>query len=316
MYMEGKTTGFIARTLTDEGIPTPANKEVWQSGTIQSILTSEKYRGSARLQKKFTVNFLTKETKKNVGELPQYWIDESHETIIAPEECDAVQDEVLRRKSIGRAYNGNSVISAKLVCGDCGEWFGSKTWHSNTRNKAVIWQCNAKFDRSKPKCETPHLTEAAVKERFLKVFNGMIANKKALITAIHKAKKKLIDTTEIDKAMEEEHREMEVAAELIRKCIIENSATAQDQTAYSQRYNDFVERYEHFKGRYDELATLREEMIHKGKCIDRFLADFAGRNEFLAEFDNCPWLTAIDRVTVRRDGVLVFRFQCGNEIEG
>ena len=54
-FMEGKTPTGIARTLTEQGIPTPAGKEQWCSSTVKSILTNEKYRGSALLQKRFTV---------------------------------------------------------------------------------------------------------------------------------------------------------------------------------------------------------------------------------------------------------------------
>lgn len=316
MFMSGKTPGCIARTLTSESVPTPAGKTKWQSTTVMSILTNEKYRGSARLQKKFTVNFLTKEMKKNEGELPQYWIAESHEAIIAPEEWDAVQDEVIRRKEIGRAYSGNSVLSAKLVCGDCGAWFGPKTWHSTDKHKCVIWQCNAKFDKSKPKCETPHLTEEAVKQRFLKVYNDLIARKETVRSAILASAKTLTDTTEIDKEMEEKLREIEVVTELIRKCVSDNCVTAQDQTAYTERYNSYVARYEEEKARYDELSELRSERINKEKSIDRFLADLDGADGFLTEFDNCLWLTAIEHVLVRNDGTLVFRFQSGTEIEG
>ena len=88
MYMCGQTSGMIARTLTGEGIPTPARKERWQASTIESILTNEKYRGSALLQKKFTVDFLTKKQKVNEGEVQQYYIEHSHEAIIDPVEWD------------------------------------------------------------------------------------------------------------------------------------------------------------------------------------------------------------------------------------
>ena len=121
-FMHGKTTYGIAKMLTAEHIPTPAGKEKWRSKTIESILTNEKYRGSARLQKKFTVDFLTKKMKPNEGEVPQYYIEESHEAIIDPAEWDAVQDEMERRKAIGKAYSGKSVLSAKIICGDCGAW--------------------------------------------------------------------------------------------------------------------------------------------------------------------------------------------------
>ena len=49
MFISGKTTGAIARILTDEGISTPAGKTKWQSTTIRSILTNEKYKGAALL---------------------------------------------------------------------------------------------------------------------------------------------------------------------------------------------------------------------------------------------------------------------------
>jgi DNA invertase Pin-like site-specific DNA recombinase len=173
-FMHGKTAVAIAKQLTAKGIKTPAGKDKWAASTIESILTNEKYRGSARLQKHFTVDFLTKKTKVNEGEVPQYYIEHSHEAIIDPQEWDAVQDEFKRRKEIGKAYSGKSVLSCKLVCGDCGAYYGSKTWHSNDKYRTVIWQCNSKFDKEKERCRTLHITEQEIKSRFLKVYNGMI----------------------------------------------------------------------------------------------------------------------------------------------
>ncbi len=42
-------------------------------------------------QKCFTVDFLTKKRKVNEGEVPQYYVEHSHEPIIMPEEFDKVQ---------------------------------------------------------------------------------------------------------------------------------------------------------------------------------------------------------------------------------
>ena len=131
LFMGGKTVNAIAKILTEAGVPTPRKKARWQDKTVESILTNEKYSGDAVLQKSFTVDFLSKKMKKNEGEVPQYYIEHSHEAIIDPLEWDAVQEEIRRRKEIGRAYSGTSVFSAKLVCGDCGGWYGHKTWHSN-----------------------------------------------------------------------------------------------------------------------------------------------------------------------------------------
>ena len=43
MFLKGMTPHGIAKTLTDEGVPTPAGKHQWGQTTIKSILSNEKY---------------------------------------------------------------------------------------------------------------------------------------------------------------------------------------------------------------------------------------------------------------------------------
>ena len=95
-------------------------------------LRNEKYKGDARLQKKFTVDFLQKKMKVNEGEVPQYYVENSHEAIIDPLLFDRVQEELARRKALGRSYSGKSIFSCRLICGDCGHYLGSKVWNSTT----------------------------------------------------------------------------------------------------------------------------------------------------------------------------------------
>lgn len=84
LFLSGKSTNAIATILTDDGIPTPGKKTVWQRTAVESILRNEKYKGSALLQKSFTVDFLTKKTKINGGEVPQYYVENNHPAIIEP----------------------------------------------------------------------------------------------------------------------------------------------------------------------------------------------------------------------------------------
>lgn len=314
LFLHGKTPGGIARQLTAEGVPTPSGKSKWQSGTISSILTNEKYRGSARLQKRFTVDFLTKTMKINEGEVQQYYIEESHEAIIPPEEWDAVQDEIKRRKQFGKSYSGKSVLSTKLVCGDCGGLYGLKTWHSTDKYKAVILQCLSKFDKKKTQCETPHLTEKEVKERFIKVYNGLIENRAAVITTCRIARNRFINCPELHAERNALLAEIEGITVLTQQCISEKQS---GQTSdFVERYNGYVAHYEKAKARYDEIVELLNARAATGRAIDRFLRDISERDELLTEFDEVLWLTVIDTVTVRRDGILVFRFYDGREIEG
>ena len=165
-FLQGKSTNAIATMLTEEGIPTPGKKTVWQRATVESILRNEKYKGSALLQKSFTVDFLTKKTKINEGEVPQYYVEDSHPAIIESWEWEQVQVELERRKNSRNRHHQTSPFSGKIICADCGDIFGAKTWHSTDRYRRVIWQCNGKF-KGERKCETPHLTEERLKELYL-----------------------------------------------------------------------------------------------------------------------------------------------------
>ena len=163
LFLEGKTISAISTYLTNEKIPTPAGKGKWSTSTVHSILTNEKYKGDALLQKCYTVDFLTKKKKKNNGEIPQYYVKNNHEAIISPEIYDLVQDEMKKRKLSKCGHSSTSPFSSKIVCGECGGFYGSKVWHSNSKYKRVIWQCNKKF-KNKEKCKTPHLSEEQIKE--------------------------------------------------------------------------------------------------------------------------------------------------------
>lgn len=138
---------------------TPGGKDKWSAGSVKSILTNEKYKGDALLQKSFTVDFLTKKKKVNEGEIPQYYVKNNHEAIIEPETWDFVQ--TLLEHDYRKSKNNVTIFSGKIKCEDCGDWYGSKVWHSNSKYKRTIGQCNSKF---KEKCQTPHFTEDEIKD--------------------------------------------------------------------------------------------------------------------------------------------------------
>ena len=127
LFLNGKTPCGICRELERMGIPTVSGKPKWSQSTVHSILTNEKYKGDALLQKKFTVDFLTKKMKVNEGEVPQYYVEDSHPPIVTKLIFDIVQTEMARRQKLGKTYSGNSIYSSKVVCGDCGSFLSTQT---------------------------------------------------------------------------------------------------------------------------------------------------------------------------------------------
>jgi len=110
LFLSGLSYTAVAKELTSRKIKTPAGKDKWCPGTVQSILTSEKMKGDALLQKKFTADFLTKKLVKNEGQIPQYYVTANHEAIIDPATFDLVQAEIERRRGGGR-YSGVTIFS-------------------------------------------------------------------------------------------------------------------------------------------------------------------------------------------------------------
>jgi len=84
---------------------------------------------------------------------------------------DAVNDPdmdpllLMKQRGYRGGYSGITIFSSKIMCGQCGGWYGSKVWHSTDKYRRIIWQCNAKF-KEKKHCRIPHLTEDEIKAAF------------------------------------------------------------------------------------------------------------------------------------------------------
>jgi len=308
MFIGGKTFSAIAKWLIDHCIPTPGGKKIWQVATIRSILTNEKYKGDAILQKGFTVDFLTKQRKINEGEIPQYYVKNSHPAIIAPDEFDAVQIEIERRTKLGRPNSCQSPFSAKIVCGECGGYYGAKVWGSNTKYRRLIWRCNEKY-RGEHRCKTSHVTEDEIKKQFLIAVNELMGNRDEVIADCRLAQKVLSDCSEIDGKIKELYREINVVAGLSRKAIQENARVAQDQDEFNKLINGFQEQHRVMTEQIAVLENQKSERQNKRLVIDNFINELASRPLVIDEFDERLWMAAVERVTVGVDSKMVFGFR-------
>lgn len=312
MFMLGETSTGIARQLTAEGIPTPRGKSKWRCTTIDSILQNEKYKGDALLQKTYTIDFLTKKKKDNEGEIPQYYVANSHPAIIPPQEFDLVQAEITRRKAIRSRYSGGHVFATKLICGDCGCFYGQKTWHSTSKYKCVIWQCTNKYN-GEAKCNTPHLYEHELKEMFIKAYNAVTTEKQSLIEDCRLMQSQLTETGQLEAEIDELQAELDLISDLIKQFIAENASKVIDQEEYQKQYEKRVEHYDTVKLRMDTLTNRRKNKLAKAEAIGAFMFELIECSEILSEFDEKLWQIAVTNVTISNDNSVTFNFQNGTK---
>lgn len=315
MFMEGMTPYGIASKLTDEGIPSPTGKKQWPAGTVKAILSNEKYKGDALLQKSFTVDFLTKKKKINEGEVPQYYVEQDHEAIIEPEIFDKVQDELKRRCPGRNRHSGVHVFSGKIKCGQCGSWYGSKVWHSNDKYRRMIWQCNHKYDGGE-KCTTPVLTDDEIKGKYISAVNTLFKDKDSILSDFEEILAGPLYSTDALKEKEREYEdEMNVAADLVQKEIRQNAVAPQDQEAYQKRYDSLTERFNTAKKNLTEVENeiSRKELARSS--IRQFLDTLRKQTDLVTEFDAAQFQSLVDFITVYSKDDIRVTFRNGMEIK-
>ena len=159
LYLEGYGKQAIANILFEEGVPSCLGGE-WSTTTIQSILRNEKYIGDLLLQKTYITDHVTKVSKRNRGELPQYFIQDDHEPIISREMFEAVQTENARRlEKYAGARGETSELSSLVRCGICG--------HNYRRKQAAVrtlWCCSTYNRRGKKYCASNAIPETTLKD--------------------------------------------------------------------------------------------------------------------------------------------------------
>jgi site-specific DNA recombinase len=313
LFLSGKTPHGIAKHLMVEGIPTPGGGNTWCMNTIRNILSNEKYKGDALLQKTFTVDFLTKKKKLNEGEVPQYFVQNSHPAIVSADVFDMVQEEIKRRQRGTARHSGTSIFSSKIICGECGSFYGAKVWHSNDPYRKVIWQCNGKFGKARH-CKSPHITEESVKETFVEAFNQIIEDKEEIIAGYEMVIRQIMGNDDLEMKIRAVESDLADIIADVEKLVAENARTPLNQTEYDRRFKGLEKK---LNGLESEKKNLQGQILSKNarlKQIEAALVEMRKQDGLISEFDEQLWLTMVEAVVVGKDGESAFRLRGGSEI--
>lgn len=312
---EGKTCTGIAEYLKARGIPTPSGKSCnWTKNTVYSILTNEKYKGDALLQKKYTADYLEHKLVPNNGELPQYYVENNHPAIIERDLWQMVQTELMRRSMLGAAYSASSIFVSKLICGDCGRPYGKKKWHSTDKYAKEIYRCNYKYDKAKEKCQSPTLTEEEIKDKFMRAYNLVMCDKKQVIEDTLAVIDLLSNTDDLDVVIAEEQAAIEELSKVVSAMVRENARTIQDQIEFARRYDELTKQYDEHKAALEK--ALKEKAYKTGKTtkMQAYLEAMKKADDYIEVWSDEMWILMVETATVHRDKTITFRFVNGREI--
>ena len=175
-FLDGYSIRHIVEMLQDEGVDgskvTAAGVElprVWNFSGVEYILQNEKYAGDLILQKYYTVDFLTKKTALNTGQLPQYFVENSHSPIVPKEVYLQVQAEMARRRHhwVDFRYSHKNALGGRTFCAECGTPF---------RRGGNYWRCETRLNRKRHpgmECSNGSISEADLKKAVVRAFESL-----------------------------------------------------------------------------------------------------------------------------------------------
>lgn len=170
-YLSGVSTTKIAKRLTADDIPRKNGGTKWRHQAVLTILKNERYIGDMLLQKSYNEDVIPYRKRTNKGELPQYYVKNSHDPIISQIEFK-LANILLKERGEGRqnVTYGKYLLSRKIQCAECGASYRRKC-----TNSTVYWVCR-RHDEDKNLCSSQRITEDAISGAFIRLYNRLKQN--------------------------------------------------------------------------------------------------------------------------------------------
>jgi DNA invertase Pin-like site-specific DNA recombinase len=323
-YLIGHSVAKIISDLEADGIKTVRGKEKWNDGVIRGMLKNEKYMGDALLQKTYIADIFTRQTKKNNGELPQYYVENSHPAIIDRLTFQRVQEEMARRSSLKKVsaaaktelakYSGKYVLTELLSCEDCGSPYRRVTW-TRPEGKKIVWRCINRLENGKKFCkDSPTLEESRIHTAVVSAMNEMFSQK---------TMKSLLKDS-ILSALTEKGGETSIAAIESRLTELRDqqyhllqlaAAVGADSTQYDEELKKVSMEFSALVAKRSELEKKQQDMEQADARAEQIAAELETLDTGITQFDEVAVRQLVSAVKVLSAEKLLIRFKDGIEIE-
>lgn len=326
LYLEGYSTGKIAKYLEEQKIKTATGLEKWHDTVVLKMLRNEKYMGDALLQKTYTVDFMTKKKVMNKGIVPQYYVEDDHEAIIPKDLFYRVQEELARRASVNKSavtrkknmkskYSSEYALTGILLCGECGQEYRRVTWARNGKKK-IVWRCSNRLTNGTKYCkDSVTLEEGLLNRTVMEAIHRITCNDGNFASALRQNVIRVIGSYGREQEPDEYDEKIKAKQEEMVSLIAENAAISSYTDEFDERYRRIAE----------EISTLKEEQLEarrKKKLAESYNRRVQDMDNFLKqqtyqmpEFDNDLVRRLIANIKVVSEDKLLIQFQSGIVME-
>ena len=156
-YASGVKAKDILQSLNERRVKTLSGQP-WRRSRLNQILSNVFYTGTVQLQKLHVPNHLTKKQERNKGEIPRYFVDDSHEAIVSEELFEEVK-RIREGRCIVKPERTPSVFDGKVRCGCCGD-----DYHRRRSRNQHKWICRTYKSEGAKRCSSKQVPEHILME--------------------------------------------------------------------------------------------------------------------------------------------------------
>ena len=307
-FLAGDSLGGIAQKLEDLQIPSPSGKPKWQFSTIQSILTNEKYKGDAIINKTYIKDCISKKVMINNGDRPKYYVENNHPAIIDSLTFSRVQEEIARRNSKKKVkqkgskteqgrYSSKYALTELLVCGECKTPYRRCTWTISGQKK-IVWRCINRLDFGKKYCHnSPSIEESLLHRAIMRaIMDTALKNSDVLkMLKLHIGMGFEENTTE-DNALNIQVRIAEIDAEF--KAMLSGVSSDTVDAFDDEKASALIMEKTELQKQLEQLQEIQQKRINTKHRLDDIYTILDGLKNRPMEYDDQMVRQILECVTV------------------
>ena len=298
-YLNGIGIKDIAVTLTEK------TGNVWYAPTVRYILSNERYIGDSVYQKRYTTDGLPFARKRNRGEMPQYYIQNTHEPIIDADTFEAVQR--LKSSTEYKYTTGNEYLfTKKIKCNSCGH-----TFKRIIVRKYIYWTCDNHNENAK-NCPIKPISETAIHGAYISMFNKLKRFGHEIISPALGQLEDLIMKKQCgNKQILSARGELIAAREKMNQITRLHSSGILSDDIYNAQKKEIEAKIMRLK----ELMTAACDTDDIVNTLDKLsdLMDILNERDNMTEFDETVFGITVEKMTALSENEIVFRLIGGVE---
>lgn len=310
-YLEGASLRDIADGLERDKIKTGGKRYKWHLSTVRGILRNEKYMGDALLQKTITTDYIEKIRIRNDGTVPQYYVKDSQEPIIARDIFAQVQEEMIRRANLmsgkdgkkKRIYSSKYALSSICTCTKCGDIYRRIAW-KNRGKKSTVWRCCTRVENGPSACDASTVQESELQNATVKAINQLLSCSDRMMRIL----KDNIETALADDNSDEIEK-VNVILKKKQKELVKLAHAKKDYTALADEIDNLREEKQ-------KLLVQRAETEGVKKRIAELTDFLQDADQELSEYDEGMVRKYIEQIRIYEDKFTIcFKAQVQIEVK-